>query len=451
MKKHGLKEKLPLPDRDDKKAVMRNSLGDFVRYHAIVSTSAQQTAFTSGNLIKRWTEKNRNYYEFKAANVISVLAYNSGTYSTKSATYATTQNKAGKKPVYLAINYLTKHNYNIDLMMEAMQESIAYFTKNFGPYQFDLLRIVEIPRYFPYAISLATTIPFTENLGFIANVKKSYSGDEIVKIPYPVWSTAHEVSHQWWGHQITPAEVQGAAMLTESLAQYSALKVLEKMYTKNMIGKFLENEQHTYSINRTASDFDEFPLATVANQQFIHYNKGAIVFYAISEYIGEEKFNRFLAEYLQNQQFAAKPYPTTKLFINKLKNAMPDSLKYIVPEWIEKVTLYDFEITKATYKRNEDLQYFVKAEISATKYQQDGKKKEEQKIDMNEYFPIEIKNSRGKILFHDLIKLKNGKQTLQFTLNRKPSNIRVDPYNIIVHKKAAVLNKFDAKITKSKK
>ena len=33
---------------------------------------------------------------------------------------------------------------------------------------------------------------------------------------------AHEVAHQWWGHQIAAANVQGDGFIHETLAQYSA-------------------------------------------------------------------------------------------------------------------------------------------------------------------------------------------------------------------------------------
>jgi len=444
-KKYGLAESPALPSRDDLKATMKSGLGDFVRYHSIVSTSPDQTAFTSGELVKHWTENNRNFYEYQADDVLPVVAYNSAVFDTKEG--VSVKDDTTQTSIDLAINYHKKHNYNIDLMMDAMQHSFDYYTENFGPYQFDFLRIVEMPRYFSYAISLATTVPFSEGLGFIANVEECYRDDEIVKIPYPTWVTAHEVAHQWWGHQIVPAEVQGAAMLTESLAQYSALKVLENMYDKEMVGEFLKNEQQRYAISRTGGDFDEPPLATVANEQHIFYNKGAVVFYALAEYMGEEKFNAFLSDYLQNQRFATKPYPTTKLFISSLRSAMPDSLKYSVDEWLEKVSLYNFEIGNATYQRNEDLTYSVKVDVTATKFQQNEQHKEEE-IEMNEYFPVEIKNSKEKVLFDELVRLKDGEQTIELTLNRKPSNISIDPHNVVIHKRAEALNEFTAEITK---
>lgn len=444
-KKYSLKEKLPLPARTDENEKFKSSLGDVVRYHSVVSTSKDQRAFTSGTLIKEWKREGRNYYEYQADNVISVLGYNSGIYETKEVTAIDTS----ASPIDLAINYHKPHQYNIELMMEAMKYSIEYYAEHFGPYQFDLLRIIETYSPNASAISLATTIPFSEGLGFTANIEECYHENEIVSIPYPVWSTAHEVAHQWWGHQITPAVVQGATMLTESLAQYSSLKVLEKMYSKEMVGEFLKNEQQRYLISRTGGNFNEPPLATVANETYIYYNKGSIIFYALSEYIGTKEFNAFLSGYLKRYQYSAKPSPTTIEFINELRNSVPDNFKYIVTEWLEKVTLYDFDMGNATYKRNEDLEYNVKFDITATKFQKDEATQIEEEVSMNEYFPIEIKDSKGKIIFSELVQLKNGEQTISLLLNRKPHTISIDPLNIIVHKKSTALNNFTTDVLRA--
>jgi hypothetical protein len=41
---------------------------------------------------------------------------------------------------------------------------------------------------------------------------------------------AHEVAHQWWGHRITPASVEGEVLLAEGIANYCGMKVLERTY-----------------------------------------------------------------------------------------------------------------------------------------------------------------------------------------------------------------------------
>ena len=105
-----------------------------------------------------------------------------------------------------------------------MKKSLDYCTRNFGPYQHQQVRILEFPRYARFAQSLPNTIPYSEAIGFIARVEQT---DDI---DYPFYVTAHEVAHQWWAHQVIGADVQGATMLSETLAQYSALMVMEKEY-----------------------------------------------------------------------------------------------------------------------------------------------------------------------------------------------------------------------------
>lgn len=59
------------------------------------------------------------------------------------------------------------------------------------------------------------------------------------------------MAHQWWGHQICGANVQGATMMVESMAQYTALMVMEKEYGTNNMHKFLKYELSDYLSGRT--------------------------------------------------------------------------------------------------------------------------------------------------------------------------------------------------------
>jgi len=93
-------------------------------------------------------------------------------------------------------------------MVSSIKASLEYCTSNFSPYQYRVIRIVEFPGYATFAESFPSTIPYSESVGFIAKVER----DTPDAIDYPYYITAHEVAHQWWGHQVVSADVQGSTV-----------------------------------------------------------------------------------------------------------------------------------------------------------------------------------------------------------------------------------------------
>ncbi|MHC4698903.1 MAG: M1 family aminopeptidase, partial [Planctomycetota bacterium] len=78
--------------------------------------------------------------------------------------------------------------------------------------------------------------------------------------------TAHEVAHQWWGHQVCGGDVQGWSMLVESLTQYATFMVMEKEFGRDWMKKFLEYELDRYLRSRARERIEEMPLMLVENQ-----------------------------------------------------------------------------------------------------------------------------------------------------------------------------------------
>ena len=70
-------------------------------------------------------------------------------------------------------------------MIYGVQKSLDYFTANFSPYQHKQVRILEFPRYAQFAQSFPNTIPFSESIGFIADLRDKES------IDYAFYVTAH--------------------------------------------------------------------------------------------------------------------------------------------------------------------------------------------------------------------------------------------------------------------
>ena len=123
--------------------------------------------------------------------------------------------------------------------------------------------------------------------------------------------TAHEVAHQWWAHQVIGANVQGATVMSESLAQYSALMVMEKEYGRAKMRRFLKHELDSYLSGRGGETVEELPLYRVENQPYIHYRKGSLVFYRLREEIGEAALNRALKKFLHDKGYQQPPYTTS--------------------------------------------------------------------------------------------------------------------------------------------
>src|SRR5262249_35120734 len=162
------------------------------------------------------------------------------------------------------------------------------------PYQFRQLRIIEFPNYHPLAAqSFANTIPYSESGGFIADP----SNPQIYQV------TAHEIAHQWWGHQVVGANVQGVTMLDETFAQYSALMVRESVYGAEQMRWFLKQELDKYLSARSGEVVEENPLALVEGQGYIHYNKGSVAMYALKDYLGEKLVDETLARFLRDKAF----------------------------------------------------------------------------------------------------------------------------------------------------
>ena len=90
-------------------------------------------------------------------------------------------------------------------------------------------------------------------------------------------------------------------MMSETLAEYSALKVMEKKYGEESIRKYLRYELDRYLRGRAGEVRHEPPLALVQNEPYVWYYKGALVMFAMSDYIGEDKLNAALRGYLEQE------------------------------------------------------------------------------------------------------------------------------------------------------
>ncbi|MCL7987541.1 hypothetical protein M8998_06285 [Sphingobacterium sp. lm-10] len=449
--KYGLPPKDRMPDPTNTEALGNNYIShdaDWIDFEATVSTSSDQIAIAPGYLQKEWTgEDGRRYFHYQMDN--KMLNF----YSVISARFEVMRDSLND--VNLEIYYHRDHTYNLDRMMASMKKSLEYYEANYSPYQFTQLRVIEFPMtHGTFAQAFANTVPFSEAIGFIAKVDE----DDPNGIDYPYSVIAHEFAHQWWAHQVIGARVKGVTMMSESLAEYSSLKVLEHTYGTHQMRRFLKEALDSYLQGRSNEQLGENPLMYNENQGYIHYNKGSLAMYALSDLMGEQPFNAMLSDYIDAVAFQYPPYTTSLEFVELMRERVPDSLRYTIRDMFETITLYDNKITNVSSKALSNGKYQVDLEFQVSKYRTDAKGKksfedivstglkadvdgeEVRSLPLGDYIDVAIFGEPSKAGAHQVdnpiytkrIKVNEIKNKMQIVVSSKPLEVGVDPNNKLI-------------------
>ena len=424
-RKYGLPGDLRPPRLEDESGRARGEFradSDWVDADITVTTDADQVPVAPGYLVSDTTTDGRRTARFRPDAPINNF------FSIQSARYAIRHRPPGRhRP-----QRLLPPGPRLQRRTHARRDEgrLTLFGEQFSPYQFRQARILEFPSYARFAQSFANTIPFSEDIGFL-----SRPGDT-EKIDIVTFVTAHEIAHQWWGHQLVPSNQQGASMLVESFAQYSALLVMEKMYGKEQMRRFLKYELDRYLRSRGGETLEELPLARVEEQAYIHYQKGALAMYWLRDIVGEPAVNRALARLLREHAFKAAPYPNTADFLRILRAEAGPEHDALISDLFERITLLDVKAQDAQAVRRADGRWEVRFQVQASKLYADGSGSETP-APLDEPFDIGVFTTEpGKagydaasVLSLTRTRIHTGRQEITVVVDKEPRFAGVDPFN----------------------
>jgi ABC-2 type transport system permease protein len=391
-----------------------------IDFKATLSTSADQFAIVPGYLKKEWEQDGRRYFEYAMDSpMVNFFNIMSAKLEVKTEMH---------NGVEIAVYYHREHFWNVQRMIDSSKDSLDYFTQAFGPYQHKQLRIIEYPGYRSFAQSFANTVPYSENIGFITDLRDKKEIDPVYYI------TAHEVAHQWFGHQLNGANVQGSAVLSESLSQYAALMVMEKQYGEEKIRKFLTFELDSYLRGRANENLEEMPLLRAENQQYIHYRKGSIVMMALRDRIGEQNMNKALKALIAEYKFSDTVHPTTLDLVAALKSVALQEDHAFIDTQFNQISIYDLKIVDTVVNKQKDDEFSVTLTVSATQFEADGKGEEtEQPFD--EFVDIILFSqdpndfsSENKMVYRQKHRLTSGENTITIKTKSSFSYVGIDPF-----------------------
>lgn len=256
-----------------------------------VTTPADQVAIAPGDLVASGERNGRRFFRYHVpAARSSLVAFAAGRWRVARRDHA---------GIALEVYVHPGHERNVDAMLAAAARSLDHGRRAFGPYPYTALRIVELPATSPLAsrgtgFAAPGTVFLLEDSGFLTDRRDPGRIDVVSK------RIAHEVAHQWWGHQVSPLPGPGASTLVESLARSTELRVLAELHGEAAVAPVLGFELDRYLRGRAGGE--EPPLSTVADEGYVFYAKGALVLAAIRDLVGDEVVDRALRSLVDQVQ-----------------------------------------------------------------------------------------------------------------------------------------------------
>ncbi|MBN1425458.1 ABC transporter permease [Candidatus Fermentibacteria bacterium] len=426
-KKHGLpprNRRLPVDDPRGRERMDLCHDASWIDFEAVISTAPDQFAIAPGYLQREWTEDGRRYFHYQMdCPIVNLWAVLSGRYEVARDQWG---------DVAIEVYHHHAHDFNIGRMIDAVRKSLDYYTATYGPYQFRQVRIVEFPRYRSFAQSLPNTIPYSESAHFIDDLRDPENLDMLFFV------TAHEMAHQWWGHQVCSADVEGALFIIESVTQFSAFMVMEKDFGQDQMRKFLKYEMDRYLEGRGLEKIGEDPLVRVADQPYLYYSKGGLALYALRTYIGEEALNGALRRFLADHAYQKPPYTTARVLVDYLREATPAEYQYLIEDLFEAITLYDNRAAVARVEERSDGTYALTMEVESHKFRADSLGLEAE-ISHNDRIEIGVfgastvnGTSEETTLYREFHVIPSGKSTVEVVVQERPIRAGIDPRNVLI-------------------
>jgi len=228
--------------------------------------------------------------------------------------------------------------------------------------------------------------------------------------------------------------------MSETLAEYSAYMVMQQKYGKDYMHRVLRHFLDRYLRGRAGEVRHEPPLSLVQRETYVWYEKGGQIMYTLADYIGEDKVNRALQNFLMQYRYANAtsevdtPYPDTRMLVDALMAQTPPELRYLVDDGFNRIVLYDNKALSAVSEKMPDGKYEVTLNVQARKVQADGNGVESP-MPLADYIEIGVftgKKDEEKPLYMKKEKLTQEHQTFTIVVDQQPTRAGIDPYNKLI-------------------
>jgi ABC-type transport system involved in multi-copper enzyme maturation permease subunit len=396
-----------------------------IRFEAIVGTSDDQVAIAPGVLRRSWREHGRRYFHYASDTPIRErVQFFSGRYAVR---------RVQCHGVDVEVFHHPTHGNVVDAMARGACASLALYPALWGPFPHRTMRIVENAIRDIGAHSEPGLVDYGDGFALLDPARDPAGLDLVFAV------TAHEVAHQWWGGgQFSPARVEGAGLLIESMATYSALQVVDRTLGPDQSQAYLDLMRREYQVPRSRA----MPPLLRATEQFLNYRKGPLAMHALAQYIGRDRVNLALRRLLDAHPPGSVPLATTLDLYRELQAVTPAMYRPVLHDLFAANTYWELSTSQARARKTRDGRWQLTLDVRARKLLVDDAGAEIQRP-LDEWVEIGVfpgparKQENGEVVLGKPMylgkhRLTAAQQTIVVMLPRAPGHVGVDPRALLV-------------------
>ncbi|MBD0320610.1 MAG: hypothetical protein ICV87_09775, partial [Gemmatimonadetes bacterium] len=204
-----------------------------------------------------------------------------------------------------------------------------------------------------------------------------------------------------------------------------------------MARRFYEYNMDEYFRSRSVYTRREAPLLEVVDQKYVYYLKGAVAMYTLRDRMGPGAVNGALRRFRERHSGPDAPPPTSRALYAELRAAAPDSLRPLLSDLFEHITLWSVRADSARARPLRGGAYRLTLWVDASKARADSIGRQTP-VAMDE--PVQIgvfagprrDGSPGEALYLKRHRIRAGKQAIVVTVPRLPARAGIDPYRTLI-------------------
>ncbi len=264
--------------------------------------------------------------------------------------------------------------HNVPTMVSALDAARKNYSAWFGAYPWTNLRVTQFPALAGYAQGFPGNISFSEGIGFMSLPVQSGDDNDASddgELDVAFYIVAHESGHQWWGNIVTPGKGPGGNIISEGLAEFSALMLLHHERGEKQAATLRRRWEARYVEGRSADN--ERAINRIdgsrPGDQVVTYQRAGWAFWMLRSVMGEAAMLAGMQEFVVRWRDGVAmegglDFPLIEDFLASLRPHAPDFAAFdaFVNQWILGTVLPEFELTVAATERAGD-DYIVRGTI----------------------------------------------------------------------------------------